>query len=83
MTVSVEGAVGAASAGSTVTDTSPMISAECSTSATYIFCFPAERNVTPLLNFFCHPSSFVKDIDFPGLGTTSPKVSEIKIIEPL
>ena len=68
----------------TVTRVCPsIVSAGLSTSATYIFCFPGERNITPLLNFFCHPSSVVKDIAFPGLGTVSPKVSEIKIIEPL
>lgn len=70
-------------AGSTVIVTSPRREVGLSISATIIFCFPAERNVIPLLNFFCQASSVVKAIAFHGLGTTSPKDSEIKIIDPV
>jgi len=66
---------------STCTIASP-VRLSSATSYTYIFCFPADLNVTPLLNLISPLFSAVNAIAFHGLGILSPKLSESKIIEP-
>lgn len=80
MTVSVE-PVDVVVAGSTVIVASPVMTSS-ERSEMYIFCFPGERNVIHLLNFFCPASSVVKAIAFPGLGTVSPIFAETNMIDP-